>query len=215
LPTREVVKFITCRCGMTIESSPAGIGSHRRSVFHLESQRLRALLRKPCLSFAEIGRRVGLSTERVRQVGQQLGQTGQQRLALCRTEKRQLRLYAAPLVKKTAKRCRVLGFAFEPLDRRTALINGHRCFIRTCWEAVKNDRKYIRIHRTREMNGDYIIFWLRDLAFIFPKHKMPDETFFALTPLSSGPKANRHDYSNYANAWPSLSRAKSAPDLES
>jgi len=175
--TRIVANATTCECGMRVNSSPAALGRHRDSIFIVSRDEYGALLEQNCLTFAEIGRRLGLSAERVRQLSRQQGITGQQRLFLRRKDKNRLRLHSLPLIKKTAEKCRALGFSFVPLDRRTALINDYRCLIRTCWEAVKNDRKYVRIHATPKMNADYVIFWLRDLAFIFPKDKIPAETF--------------------------------------
>lgn len=207
---RKKLKQLNCECGMTIDSLPRAVASHRRSVFHKHHKRLTALFEQNCLTYAEIGRRVGLSTERVRQIGNQvLAKTGHQRLAVCRLNKKELHCYGAPLIRKTAETCTAMGFMFAPLSRRTASINGHICLIRPGWEAVKNGRSYVRIRPPRHMDGDYIIYWFRELAFVFPKSKMPKDTFFSVKPLPTGPKTARHDYVDYLNAWRLLSRKRS------
>lgn len=67
---------VRCECGAEVKG-PAGLVGHRRGVVHLERTRLMDLL--GCrvmgvtpLSFAEIGRRLGISRERVRQIAERL-----------------------------------------------------------------------------------------------------------------------------------------------
>jgi hypothetical protein len=75
---KRVRKLMTCECGLT------GAGrSHRYhglSVYHRQHRRIKGLLSNDSLSFADIGDRLGITRERVRQIAQQLGRaTGRER----------------------------------------------------------------------------------------------------------------------------------------
>ena len=76
-PVRDRRKSpVRCECGMVL-GGVAGLAVHRRGVMHLEGRLLGDLLRwrgmgVKYLSLAEIGRRLGISRERVRQIASKL-----------------------------------------------------------------------------------------------------------------------------------------------
>jgi len=199
---------IKCDCGIQVNDSPMALARHLKSVFHNNANRIRGWLDQDELSFVEISRRVGISAERIRQISREFGKTGRQRLAHNRLTEKNRRLYSAPLIKKTAEICQRLDLAFEPIGQHAAIINGHHCLIYPCWEATKDNHKYFRIRAPKRMDGDYLILWIRNLAFIFPKRKVAKETFFTIYPLPTGPKKARHDYTNFLDAWSQLSMPK-------
>lgn len=77
-------KFAICECGRNISSKLGHRKRHFRSIFHRRHKSIRALLKKNCLSFVEIGKRLGVSYERVRQINAKLGFfSGNQRSVSC------------------------------------------------------------------------------------------------------------------------------------
>jgi hypothetical protein len=75
---KRVSKLMTCECGFP--GADRSHRYHRRSVYHRQHRRIRGLLSNDSLSFADIGDRLGITRERVRQIARQLGMTsGRQR----------------------------------------------------------------------------------------------------------------------------------------
>ncbi len=66
-------ELITCVCGKVGTARHLGGAWHKGSVLHQHNQRIKALLDKACVPFAEIGRRLGVTREQARLMAQYLG----------------------------------------------------------------------------------------------------------------------------------------------
>jgi hypothetical protein len=76
---------MTCECGFP--GADRNRLHHRLSVYHRQHRTIRGLLSNKALSFADIGDRLGITRERVRQIARQLGMES----GLQRREQRALR----------------------------------------------------------------------------------------------------------------------------
>src|SRR5215475_14968682 len=75
---KRVSKVMTCECGFP--GADRSQRYHRLSVYHRQHRRIWGLLSSDSLSFADIGVRLGITRERVRQIARQLGMaSGRQR----------------------------------------------------------------------------------------------------------------------------------------
>src|SRR5215471_15718200 len=71
-------KLMTCECGFPVADRSHRY--HRLSIYHRQHRRILGLLSRDSLSFADIGVRLGITRERVRQIARQLGMaSGRQR----------------------------------------------------------------------------------------------------------------------------------------
>ena len=184
---------------------------HLKSVGHRQNRRIRALLRQPCISFSEIGRRLGLSRERVRQIANQYYQeTGRQRQHACAISKPKLPPNCLAL--QAEKVCREKGLAFQfagrPFDGRqfsasAAIIANEKCVLRRC-SARKNGNIVVRKPRS---NADDVKFMLMPMPeirwLIVPKSKWPNKSteFQSGALRRPGATCRRHDWRAYIDAW--------------
>jgi len=77
------------------------LGMHRRSVLHQRIRRLRALLANDCLTFLEIGRRLGVSRESIRLMARALGANiGHARRRACTRERRKVPSHLKRIVRR-------------------------------------------------------------------------------------------------------------------
>jgi len=201
-----------CECGEAIVNSPT---SHKMGRWHSEHRRIVALLKKDCLTFTDIGGRLGVTGERVRQIALKMGasENGFARMKSC-TIKRKENAKEKALKKGSAYWQRVLpvgmtdGFVIQPV-LRTSLAMAHRTLIVNGWlcRFYRNDNPafgYARISAaTNKDKVDFIIYHPGIAWLIIPWDKRPLKgTTFSFSPdRRYGTKSGRHDWLNYLNAW--------------
>src|ERR1700687_6512182 len=90
------------------ELDKRGFKRHTLSVVHRKGKLIRAMLERNCITHVEIGRRIGVTRERVRQLALLMGfADGRSRHAICRMERRKKEM--AEFFGEEQKR----GFAFD------------------------------------------------------------------------------------------------------
>ena len=197
----------TCR----LELDKRGFKRHTLSVFHRKAKLIRAMLERNCITHAEIARRIGVTRERVRQLGLQMGfAAGRSRHAICRMERRRKEM--AEFFVEAQKR----GFAVEPLGTRSAYINGKICVQRqACWHDIgKSGHKYtyVSIHRP---GGQFdICAWkLPDGRFLILPKKLAGFRQTTFNPEESerpGTANSSHYYRQHIERWSLLGRPRRA-----
>jgi hypothetical protein len=66
-------KLYTCTCGRVLNTTSGGLSRHKNSITCKNAKLVRAMLENSDVSFADVGRRVGLSRERIRQIAKRMG----------------------------------------------------------------------------------------------------------------------------------------------
>jgi len=204
----------TCECGVTIIRPYHA--SHQRSVMHRHWRRLHALLSEECISYEEIGQRLGITRERVRQYHQAIAGTpglGGQRRTVCTLRSRDQRWREIPDIATLLTTCPLpvvpiltstpLGYALN-----TVTIMGQRCIIRHV-SLTGPEGRYMAIHRSQPQNvgADFVLYLLpNDRGWlVIPRDRCPTRgTQVSLQPLTGGrgfTKHARHDWREYLNAW--------------
>lgn len=207
-PTGSGTPFFckTCRITTLLKKS------HLKGVAHRQNGRIRALLNKPCISFSEIGRRLGLTRERVRQIAEQFYQeTGRQRQRACAINNPQYKLPSDSLASQAEKVCREKGFSFQFVSRQfgrrfspnAAIIANEKCALRHCSER-KNGNIVIRKPLLNAEDSKFMLTPMPDGRWlIVPRSKWPDKSteFQPAALLRPGGKSKRHDWRAYIDAW--------------
>jgi hypothetical protein len=192
-----------CECGMTVAKAS---GTHFTSRFHQLALRITALLKTDCLSFAEIGDRIGVSRQRVHQIAKNLGCTpGRVRQKVCAVRKRVAKR-AGYLDAKHADlmiRCGELGLDLRPVDSSTVLVNGCRCSVSRCVKPlIVNGTEYAHLRVRRKGVEFALVKGPGPSWFVFPASlPLPITTSFSLDPKMTGAKEDFHDYLRYREAW--------------
>jgi predicted XRE-type DNA-binding protein len=214
---KRVRKLMTCECGFP--GADRNRRDHRLSVYHRQHRTIKNLLSKDSLTFAEIGERLGITRERVRQIARQLGLTsGHERRKQHAMDKRMSAWREQKGHRELIAKCKELGYTVTP----------SRCDTRLGWRfedgiVVINGWRTQIVHlRTR---GRYFVFKRSVVRadfhvgispvgyFVFPAKvwkTFPEGTEFSPIPCTSGQRgfthSHRHDYLNYLEAWKLLGR---------
>lgn len=187
---------------------------HLRSVGHRQNGRIRALLNTPCITFSEVGRRVGVSRERVRQIADRFCQeTGRQRQHVCAINQGRNKLPADCLAVRAEEVCREKGLPFQFANyavngsrlpsKITAIIGNEKCLLRRSSER-KNGNIVVRKPLSNDKDATFMLSPLRDGRWlIVPRSKWPHRSteFKPGVLLRPGGKSNRHDWPAYIDAW--------------
>jgi hypothetical protein len=197
----------TCR----FELDKRGFSRHTLSVFHRKAKLIRAMLERDCITHAEIGRRIGVTRERVRQLALLMGfADGRSRHAICRTERRRKEM--AEFFVEAQKR----GFAVEPLGTRSAYIDGKLCVQRkACWHAIgKSEHKHTYVS-IRQPGGRFdICAWkLPDGRFLILPKKLAGFGQTTFKPEESeypGTASSSHHYRQHIEGWSLLGQPRRA-----
>jgi predicted XRE-type DNA-binding protein len=182
---------------------------HTRSVFHRKARLIRAMLERNCITQAEIGRRIGVTRERVRQLALQMGfADGRSRHAICRMARRKKEM--AEFFVEAQER----GFQVEPLGTRSAYINGQLCVQRqACWHDMgkgKHKYTYLSIHQPT-VRFDICAWKLPDGRFLILPKKLVDFRQTTFNPEESerlGTASSSHYYREYIERWSLLGRPR-------
>ena len=208
---------MTCECGFPVAARKRR--HHRLSVYHRHYRRIKNLLSKDSLSFAEIGERVGITRERVRQIAQQLGgASGRERREQHAMDKRMSAWHERKGHRELVAKCKELGYTVTPsrvdspdgwrFEARNVVINGWRAHI----VYIRTKDRYLLFRRS-DVPADFYVGISPIGFFIFPSKvwkTFPERTSFSPIPCPMGRRGathpHRHDYLNYLEAWKLLGR---------
>lgn len=184
---------------------------HRESTLHKQIRRLRALLAKDCVTYAEIGARLGISRERVRQLADEMGfpHIGRMRQTSCTTNRRMAAFLSLPFVQELARH----HLHANPVETYSNLrfstvqfsVNGKRVSLsKGCLHG--RARKYLHIKRPQHDSDIYVWTLPNNDFLILPRQKATFKvTMFSrrqTLPGKNGYTNNRaHYYPRYINAW--------------
>lgn len=177
---------------------------HKKSICHQKAKRIRALLENNCMTFQEIGTRVGLTRERIRQIATSLGfQKGKQRIRVCTLNRHKLAFRRSPVIASLIRR----AMQIEPISNargngfktKEFFIMGKLCEVRHY--SVNQGRAVFSSHALPRTE---IVLGVGDAGyFVFPAARAPLGTSFKLE--LSHPEMlthkHRHDYREYREAW--------------
>jgi hypothetical protein len=214
---KRVRKLMTCECGFPVAGRNRR--DHRLSVYHRHYRRIKNLLSRDSLSFADIGERVGITRERVRQIAQQLGRaTGRERREQHAMDKRMSAWHERKGHRELIAKCKELGYTVTPsrydtrlgwrFEDRIVVINGWRAHI----VYIRTKDRYL-VFRRSVVRADFHLGVSPIGFFIFPAKvwkTFPEGTSFSPIPSLIGHRgvthSDRHDYLNYLEAWKLLGR---------
>jgi hypothetical protein len=218
-----MTKMRVCECGFPLSSARQGVYAHRVSLYHRHHRRIKALLSKNEISYSEIGRKLGITRERVRQIAEKAGMlSGRQRNEQSVVDRRTSAWREHKGHREIIAKCNKLGFTVKPsrrsagshwyLEANIVLINGRRVrIVYTNWTGSG----YLRLRRL-EAHADFYLSISPIGFFIFPSkvwRTFPARTAFSRDPSTSdggAVRSRRHDYLDYLEAWKLLKgRAKS------
>jgi hypothetical protein len=205
----EYRTLVVCSCGQRLK--PAYTTGHFRSVLHRKNKRVLGLLKR-FVPYSEIGRRVGLSRERVRQIAELLSikppKKHKRACALERFEK------SRPALAAVAEELRRKGLRVEPTrvgthwSRRMLLVNGRRCAVTKATRNCINGLEYFQIGPCHKDAA----FTLRRTPYgwlVLPKNSASNFTMFVLgRPKLNGAGGPKHDWEKFLEAWHLLAPAK-------
>jgi biotin operon repressor len=216
---KRVRTLMTCECGFPVAGRNRR--DHRLSVYHRHHRRIKNLLSKDSLSFAEIGEKLGITRERVRQIAQQLGRaTGRERQQQHAMEKRMSAWRERKGYRELIAKCNELGYTVTPSRYPTrggwgfedpiVVINGWRVHI----VYIRTKDRYL-VFRRSVVRADFHVGISPIGFFIFPSKvwkTFPEGTSFSPIPCPIGrrgaTRSQRHDYLNYLEAWKLLGRQR-------
>jgi hypothetical protein len=216
---KRVSKLMTCECGFP--GADRSHRYHRRSVYHRQHRRIRGLLSNDSLSFADIGDRLGITRERVRQIARQLGMTsGRQRREQRALHQRIPAWHERRGYRELIAKGKEFGYAVTPsrvdspegwrFEARMVVINGWRAHI----VYVRTRGRYLAFGRS-EVGADFYVGISPIGFFIFPSKvwkTFPERTMFSPIACPIGKRgfahSNRHDYLKYLEAWKLLGRPR-------
>lgn len=178
-------------------------------------KRIHKLLEVECLTFAEIGRRVGLSRERVRQIATTvLPVNGRERQEVCANTKALINLMRRPSrMQLFIRTIEAVGLRWEPIWARQGVQNRYS----TTQLLVEGSLVRVQSGKARGGRAGAVICPARtasdftawqidnDRWLILPAAKVPPkQTSFVLEEpktVRKGADSYRHDYRDYINRW--------------
>lgn len=202
---------ISCECGFQIKCA-TGLAQHLRSVLHCRTARLRALL-DSCLNFSIIGRRLGVSRERVRQLASNLGyKPGRERRTLCALKKREREQIEFPMIAALKQAC---PYRVELICRPSArgdrrffstevMILGKRCAIH---KAGYRGSDTVHFNYSRGFSGhcEFSVVLIPDGRWVVCRSLKSADTCFKLGErLVPGNPGVFHGWNDRIGAWHTL-----------
>jgi hypothetical protein len=184
-------------------------------LFHKRIPTIRRLLEQPSVGFNEIGRKVGLTRERIRQLATLMGQlAGRKRHEVARNQRLNETLLQHPVLGELVNEANKHGLKVEAIQARRmyetrVLINGKRCSVSDHAPVIRNSKVYFRVTGYR-MKDDvkFILVRCGNTGWmIFPRQKAPQkttDTVLGRDRLKPGGRNKRHDWPQYLDAWHQL-----------
>ncbi len=198
-----------CECGIRITKRKTGRTSHRKGIYHRHFKRIKALLAKNCLTYSEIGDRLGVTREMIRIIAGKTNQslTGKERVASCTLNKRGLesRVKWQPIIAK----CKEAGLYFSLVEVSNARgiwfssqrcrINGHLCHRMRCCQS----NGYFRIRRPSSRSKcEFVLYETPVGWYVIPRKGLPEATMFNPHPDTQRLTLTmRHDYQSFHEGW--------------
>ena len=202
---RHAVK-VQCQCGLMLYSGHANAARHIESAYHLHAERIKALLAANCLSFAEIGKRIGVSRERVRQIAKKLGcETGRKRHRVCVLARDTESALSVPVISHLRMDC---PFSVELLPRvrggfwkHMVVVLGKRCQLTRAWRGASGQFR-ISVRRRKQSDFCLVDFTSFGLGWmILPGHRAKPTSFILRDPRIAIGTHDHHDYRTFLNKW--------------
>ena len=199
---------IACACGVKLKCG-TGLPQHKKSLLHRRATRLRALL-DTCLNFSLIGKRLGISRERVRQLASRLGyKSGMERRAYCRRRRSEEEAIESPMIKALRQSC---PYPVELIRRPSArrdlrffatevMILGKRCAIhKASYQGIET----LHFNYSRGYGGlcEFSLVLIPDGRWIVCRSLKSGNTCFKLGErLMPGRKEAFHGWNERIGAW--------------
>ena len=176
------------------------------------------LLTENELTLYEIGKRVGCSGERVRQLEERLlGRTGRQ-AQLERRKRAEQRAQANFERNEFIKAAKQRGLFVEPVKhgpldwcKSKFYVNGNLCLLRRAYKNVGRKPHYLAIRRPWQKAAICVIELERKRFLIIPMEEMPKSKTMCSLDSSKRAYASRHDWRKYLNNWSPFTEKKSGP----
>jgi hypothetical protein len=210
-------------CGQVLlcVKDPADLPGHAQSVYHNSATRIRALLAQDCLTFMEIGRRVGVSRERVRQIAGllALADTGHTRTRACTLLRREVKRGGTlpsthPKLKERLAALQGQGFTVDvPVNHRGRnyaryfTANGYDCHIclTHCSTRKTNPRAKGAYYRLQDPRGDcdFLILYVsqEDAAYVVPREWCPKTLYIPRGRTEGYHGQHQRDWEQWLEAW--------------
>jgi len=199
---------IACECGIILKCG-TGLRQHQQSLLHCRATRLRALL-DTCLNFSVIGKRLGISRERVRQLASRLGyKSGMERNTLCRLKKWEAEAIEDPMITALRQSCpypvELIRLPSARGDLRfyasVVMILGKRC---TIHKASYHGKETVHFNYSRGFGGlcEFSLVLIPDGRWIVCQSLKPGSTCFKLGErILPGRKGSFHGWNERIGAW--------------
>jgi len=217
----------TCKVKFPLGARGNSRSRHLNSLGHKHARLIRDLLRQPSLTYAEIGRRVGVTRQRIHIHAKQMypHETGRRQRMVTRTMNRHLAAWWEEHNNHPSiVRLNELGFRVKPIPhfskdghvdkyyRERVDVNGAVVALRNLIRRQIGHRKYLQISAPGDPDIEFVIFNLRsELFYVFPASRLRKgarRTSFSDDPSSAGSYASQHDFRDYREAWTLPSRKK-------
>jgi len=193
---------------------------HRFSIYRRQHKKIKALLSDSTLSFAAVGKKIGITRERVRQIARQMGMaTGRERREQNRLKEQTAAWRARAGTRQVIAKCRELGYTAAPSRRDTPwgwrfehdilLIHGWRAHV----FHIRARGRYFAFTRS-DAPADFHIGISPLGFFVVPLKEwktFPKKTAFAPTACTGGPGFTlscRHNYLDFLEAWKPMKAKK-------
>lgn len=225
-----------CTCGAELKSEDRrGLALHMRGVAHRQPEIVRQMLADRSLSLRELGRRLKLTGERVRQLAilfeidrkrgrEQLNERfKEQRKKLLQKRQEGFPQRATPALRKKLARLRSEGYqvlaslcgngmkSMLELD-----IDGHRCTIRVTRQPPRSLRsgttvKYYSF-RLKRRSADFVLFHIeeRNITYVVPVGWLGsgEMSWVPVGRIEGYHNAEQRDWEQWREAWSQLKRVK-------
>lgn len=176
------------RIVLTIKTPEIGVPEH--TLVRVSNVEVAALCNEPGLTHADIGRRLGLSRERVRQIDLQYNN----RTARERRPKK----FPQPKECPFLFACRERGMAPVAESKNMCVVNGWRC---ASLSAHKRHGKYWSLDMSIQ-KADFMCYQVNVGWLIVPAQRMKGATMVSLNPKPNyGAKSHNHGWAEFLNAW--------------
>lgn len=202
-------------CGVDVFDDTVGRYWHNKSVLHTNYRRITRYLEQDCMSFSEIGTRLNVTREMVRQIAERLGAAkGNDRSKACTLNRADMKWRAAlrtsPLG-RFVKEIEEQGFDWQRVPARPRGWSGTMVFVQGQLVRIRicsyNRKGYIQIHRTTGTAATIAYELPGGRGWLIVPHERgvtSSSTAFSLD-AKPGDKGwtygGRHDFPSMVNDW--------------
>lgn len=212
---------------MTFKRRPT---SHEQGKYHQNYKRVRALLDQNCISFAEIGRRLGITREAVRTTAKRLGIDGTSRKTSCsiKTLEELLKEKRAEFIANNTLLGRFIvaceqhnldvtcaladgdgKYSSRAISSREVLVGSKRVYVRSAWLRMINQSRNVQLGpppKSTISRIDVVCTEITTGAWLIMRinHLPKKGTMFALDEPGhriGKTRRARHDYRTFINRW--------------